>query len=198
MLTLCVSPQNTCSFISTPLCSLAYYDIIPDCQLWAKEFVRQSIKIASINKDTWLWMSRFIYCYMESSTLKPRDLVSRSFVNSTGDKQTIAEALEPMTSVSNTKSRCNHIVEINVSKYISLYNCNNNNYYYFFDNIIIFTFYFNWTDSKYIGFGSVLAFNLTCFRLLVLVRLFLFVCSLLSLLTIREGLHLPVGFLVRA
>ena len=40
--------------------------------------------------------------------------------------------------------------------------------------------------------------TLTSSYLLVLVRLFLFVCSFLSLLTSLVGLHLPVGFLVRA
>jgi len=59
------------------------------------------------------------------------------------------------------------------------------------DNIINFIYYFNWTGCYYIGFGPVLALNLTCFRTIV------FVCSLLSLLIIRVGLHMPVGFLVR-
>jgi len=94
---LCFPPKHLLARLYLlPLCSPTYYDIKPDCQLWAKKFVRQSIRVASFIKVTWLWMSLFIYCYVENSMLKPRDVVNWSFVNSTGDKQTTDKPREPM------------------------------------------------------------------------------------------------------
>ena len=132
MIPVFVSPQNTCSFISTPFMFsnvLWHYTRLSTlsqriCSTFNKGCVSQQGHKA-LNESAYTRILLHRKYHVEAACF-----VSWSFVNSTGSKQRTAEHLETM------KRRSHDItlfLEINVSKYISLYNyVNNSNYYYYY------------------------------------------------------------------